>query len=88
MEMASEPWYSTGPMDVFPEEFATFLLGAQRVRKAFFKHHRDLLSAKFWQDAQASIRSGYVEDFFPYPVELRFCNQFGDATATEISEKS
>ena len=25
--MSSEPWYSVGPHDVFPEEFGTFLLG-------------------------------------------------------------
>ncbi|MCC4116987.1 bifunctional isocitrate dehydrogenase kinase/phosphatase [Aromatoleum toluclasticum] len=74
MEMSSEPWYSTGPMDVFPEEFATFLLGAPRVRQAFLKHHRDLLTPAFWQRTQASIRSGYIEDFFPYPEELRFCH--------------
>ncbi|AYH42456.1 bifunctional isocitrate dehydrogenase kinase/phosphatase [Azoarcus sp. DN11] len=74
MEMSSEPWYSAGPMDVFPEEFATFLLGAPRVRQAFLKHHRDLLSPGFWQRTQASIRSGYLEDFFPYPEELRFCH--------------
>ena len=76
MEMAAEPWYSAGPMDVFPEEFATFLLGVPRVRKAFLKHHRDLLAPKFWQRAQQRIRDGYVEDFFPYPLELRFCNLF------------
>lgn len=76
MEMSAEPWYSAGPMDVFPEEFATFLLGVPRVRKAFLKHHRDLLAPKFWQRAQQRIRDGYVEDFFPYPLELRFCNLF------------
>ncbi len=78
MEMSGEPWYSAGPRDVFPEEFATFLLGAPRVRKAFLKHHRDLLSPDFWQTAQASIQKGVVEDFFPYPKELRFCEQFED----------
>ncbi|MCG6886879.1 MAG: bifunctional isocitrate dehydrogenase kinase/phosphatase, partial [Proteobacteria bacterium] len=31
-EMAAEPWYNVGPNDVFPEEFATFLLGVSRVR--------------------------------------------------------
>ncbi len=77
MEMSSEAWYSAAPMDVFPEEFATFLLGAPRVRKAFLKHHRDLLDPAFWQGAQDAIRSGRVEDFFPYPAELRFCNLFG-----------
>ncbi len=77
MEMSSEAWYSAAPMDVFPEEFATFLLGAPRVRKAFLKHHRDLLEPAFWQGAQNAIRNGKVEDFFPYPAELRFCNLFG-----------
>ncbi len=72
MEMSGEAWYSAGPLDVFPEEFATFLLSNPRIRKAFMKHHRDLLSPAFWQNAQASIRSGHVEDFFPYPVEMRF----------------
>ncbi len=38
------------------------------------KHHKDLLQPKFWQDAQQKIREGHVEDFFPYPQELRFCN--------------
>jgi len=86
MEMASEPWYSAGQMDVFPEEFATFLLGAPRVRKAFLKHHRDLLDPRFWQQAQESIRSGYVEDFFPYPPELRFCNLFAESVSPAPSE--
>ncbi|MBC9073903.1 bifunctional isocitrate dehydrogenase kinase/phosphatase [Thauera sp. CAU 1555] len=79
MELSGEPWYSASPMDVFPEEFATFLLGSPRVRKAFLKHHRDLLEPGFWQQAQETIRSGYVEDFFPYPQEIRFRELFGEA---------
>ncbi|MBK7356937.1 bifunctional isocitrate dehydrogenase kinase/phosphatase [Propionivibrio sp.] len=78
MEMSSEPWYSVGKNDVFPEEFASFLLGSPKVRAAFLKYHRYLLNAKFWKAAQDKIRSGYVEDFFPYPEELRFCNAFKD----------
>ncbi|THF60629.1 bifunctional isocitrate dehydrogenase kinase/phosphatase [Pseudothauera rhizosphaerae] len=81
MELAGEPWYSAAPMDVFPEEFATFLLGSPRVRKAFLKYHRDLLEPGFWQRAQETIRSGYVEDFFPYPEEIRFRNLFPAAPA-------
>lgn len=76
MEMASEPWYSVGKNDVFPEEFASFLLGSPKVRSAFLKYHRDLLNVKFWKAAQTKILSGHVEDFFPYPEELRFCNAF------------
>jgi len=71
-EMSGEVWYPVNRGDVFPEEFATFLLGSPMVRKLFLKHHKDLLTPKFWQEAQEKIRSGHVEDFFPYPQELRF----------------
>ena len=73
-EMSGEVWYAVGKNDVFPEEFATFLLASPTLRKIFVRHHADLLSAKFWQTAQQKIRDGHVEDFFPYPQELRFCN--------------
>lgn len=73
-EMSGEVWYPVARNDVFPEEFATFLLGSPQVRKLFLKHHKDLLSPAFWQAAQAQIRAGHVEDFFPYPEELRFVN--------------
>ena len=73
-EMSGEVWYPVHRGDVFPEEFATFLLGSPTVRKLFLMHHKDLLSPTFWQEAQAKIRSGHVEDFFPYPQELRFAN--------------
>ncbi len=73
-EMSGEVWYPVNRGDVFPEEFATFLLGSPMVRKLFLKHHKDLLAPKFWQEAQEKIRSGHVEDFFPYPQELRFAN--------------
>ena len=73
-EMSGEIWYAVGKNDVFPEEFSTFLLASPVLRKVFHKHHADLLSPKFWQDSQQKIRDGHVEDFFPYPQELRFCN--------------
>ena len=73
-EMSGEVWYGVARNDVFPEEFATFLLSMPLVRKLFIKHHKDLLSTTFWQGAQEKIRNGHVEDFFPYPEELRFVN--------------
>lgn len=81
-EMSGEVWYAVARNDVFPEEFATFLLTSPQVRKIFMKHHKDLLSPKFWQEAQEKIRSGHVEDFFPYPQELRFINR-----QTELTEE-
>jgi isocitrate dehydrogenase kinase/phosphatase len=75
-EMASEPWYTVGPHDVFPEEFGTFLLGDPRVRAIFMQHHADLLEAEYWQRKQARIRAGVLEDVFPYPESVRFRNRY------------
>jgi isocitrate dehydrogenase kinase/phosphatase len=71
-ELASEPWYSVAANDIFPEEFASFLLGDQRIRKSFLKYHRDLLEVDFWVNKQEKIRSGELEDVFPYPQLIRF----------------
>lgn len=71
-EFRSEPWYSVEPNDVFPEEFATFLLATPKIRKIFLKYHRDLLSPAYWKQKQENIQAGIYEDVFPYPLELRF----------------
>jgi isocitrate dehydrogenase kinase/phosphatase len=71
-ELASQPWYNVAPNDIFPEEFRLFFSGNQRARKVFDKLHSDIYEASFWQGLQEKIRSGYVEDFFPYRRELRF----------------
>ena len=71
-EMATEPWYSVGPNDIFPEEFATFLLTNSRVRSAFMKYHADLLDADWWIARQEDIHNGVVNDVFPYPDTVRF----------------
>jgi isocitrate dehydrogenase kinase/phosphatase len=75
-EMAAEPWYSVGRNDIFPEEFASFLLTSPKIRAAFMRHHADLLDVGFWQQAQDDIRRGTIRDFFPYPEALRFCNRY------------
>ncbi|HJV07682.1 MAG TPA: bifunctional isocitrate dehydrogenase kinase/phosphatase [Chromobacteriaceae bacterium] len=74
MEMSGEVWYPVARNDVFPEEFGTFLLGDPQVRKVFLQYHRDLLDPRFWQHRQERIRQGYIEDFYPYPIEMRFIN--------------
>jgi isocitrate dehydrogenase kinase/phosphatase len=71
-ELAEEPWYSVGPKDVFPEEFATFLLSDPRVRKVFLERHRELLDADYWIQKQKRVSEGYFEDVFPYPETKRF----------------
>ena len=74
-EMSSQPWYSVGPNDIFPEEFRLFFSGNQRARKAFDARHSDLYDASFWTDLQDKLREGVVKDFYPYPRNLRFINQ-------------
>lgn len=75
-EMSSEPWYTVGPKDVFPEEFGHFLLGDRRVRKAFLNKHRDLLEYEYWQERKDRIQQGHIEDIFPYSETVRFTNRF------------
>ena len=75
-ELAPEPWFSVDPNDVFPEEFATFLLGDPRVREVFMKHHADLLDPEVWKAKQERLRAGSIENVFPYPLSIRFRNLF------------
>ncbi len=76
-EIAAEPWYPVGADDIFPEEFAAFLLSDPRIRQAFLARHAELLDARYWQATQAGIAAGHVEDVFPYPETLRFRRRFG-----------
>lgn len=73
-EWSAEPWYPVGPNDVFPEEFAAFLLVDPRVREAFLAEHADLLAPEFWNRAKERIAGGHIEDVFPYPESMRFRN--------------
>ena len=79
-EISAEPWYPVGAADVFPEEFAAFLLGDSRVREVFLENHRELLDVDFWASTQRKIAAGHVEDVFPYPETLRFRNRFAGRT--------
>ncbi|KRP67338.1 bifunctional isocitrate dehydrogenase kinase/phosphatase [Pseudomonas orientalis] len=65
-EMASEPWYSIGPLDVFPEEFPPFLFADASQRRLFDELHGELYNADYWKGLQEAIRAGKVIDVFPY----------------------
>lgn len=65
-EMSSEPWYSVGPMDVFPEEFPPFLFADIKQRRLFSQLHGNLYDADYWKRLQEAIRAGKVIDVFPY----------------------
>ncbi|WP_340621394.1 bifunctional isocitrate dehydrogenase kinase/phosphatase [Xenorhabdus siamensis] len=71
-ELASEPWYSVAPNDVFPEEFRHFLCSDKRIRKYFEESHSDLFKADYWRALQERIKNGYIEDVFAYRCRQRF----------------
>jgi isocitrate dehydrogenase kinase/phosphatase len=71
-EMSGDVWYAVGPHDVFPEEFATFLLTDPKTRECFCRYHADLLDAQWWQATQAEIRTGRQVEVLSYPAEVRF----------------
>jgi len=71
-EMAAEPYYSVGAHDVFPEQFAAFLVSDPQAREIFLEKHADLMSPEFWSGKQAQVRAGVLEDVFPYPQSIRF----------------
>ncbi len=52
--MSAEVWYAVDRRDMFPEQWGVFLLGDDRIRAAFLKHHADLLTPEFWNALQAA----------------------------------
>jgi len=71
-EMSAEPYYSVGPSDVFPEQFAQFLVAEPKARAIFLDYHAALTDPAFWQDRQAQLNAGVQADVFPYPASVRF----------------
>ena len=70
-EMSGEPWYSIGPLDVFPEEFPPFLFADSGQRRLFSQLHGELYDADYWKSLQEAIRGGKVIDVFPYRRKAR-----------------
>jgi isocitrate dehydrogenase kinase/phosphatase len=70
-EFSAEPWYYVGERDVFPEEFAPFMVPSGRLGDVFLSAHSDLLTLDFWLDAQAQQLAGEIRDVFPYGRERR-----------------
>ncbi|ERA33418.1 bifunctional isocitrate dehydrogenase kinase/phosphatase [Escherichia coli] len=75
-ELASEPWYSVSPGDVFPEEFRHWLCADSRIGPLFEEMHGDLFRADYWRALQNRIREGHVEDVYAYRRRQRFSVRF------------
>jgi isocitrate dehydrogenase kinase/phosphatase len=71
-EMASQPWYSVRPNDVFPEEFPGFLMRAGPNLSYLCKKHSDIFDADFWNELKRRIEAGEIMDVFPYRTGFRF----------------
>jgi len=71
-EMDNEVWYPVAERDVFPEEFATFLLTDPGVRADVLAHHRELLQAEWWQAVQERLAEGGLPEVLSYPDRVRF----------------
>ncbi len=71
-DMTTEPWFSVGEDDVFPEEFEKYFLTHPLIRNHFAEIHGDLMTAEFWRNKQDLIRAGILEDVYPYQQSNRF----------------
>jgi isocitrate dehydrogenase kinase/phosphatase len=54
-ETAAEPWFHTGPSDVFPEQWLQFLAIPPALREVFLQHHAELLTAAWWRNQSALL---------------------------------
>jgi len=66
-EFDPDPWFYVGPLDIFPEEFRTFLGFPEPLRSVFIEHHGDLFETDFWKRVQAKHRLGEIVDILAYP---------------------
>ncbi|MDH3694020.1 MAG: bifunctional isocitrate dehydrogenase kinase/phosphatase [Gammaproteobacteria bacterium] len=74
-EMSSQPCYSVGPNDVFPEQFTEFFFSDADSKDIFQQIHGELTEPEFWRQHQEKIIGGQQADVFPYPESIRFRNQ-------------
>jgi isocitrate dehydrogenase kinase/phosphatase len=70
-DFSEEPWFGTGPRDVFPEEFRRFIGLSPALLQVLDEHHPELYDVRFWQDMQQRVTSGEIIDIFPYPASRR-----------------
>lgn len=70
-DLSAEPWFSVAEHDVFPEEFAPFMVPPGPLRDVFLDAHRELLDPGWWRGIQDRLRAGEMFDTFPYREERR-----------------
>jgi isocitrate dehydrogenase kinase/phosphatase len=53
-ETAAEPWFHTGPNDVFPEQWLQFLAIPPALQEVFLQRHAALFTAAWWRGHAAA----------------------------------
>jgi isocitrate dehydrogenase kinase/phosphatase len=85
-DMSNDVWYPVAANDIFPEEFATFLLTDAGVRADFLKAHANLLDATWWQSVQQQLRGTDLPEVLSYADSVRFASP-GPPPAAEGSPR-
>ena len=75
--MSSDPWFSVGEQDVFPEEMKHFLGLPPDLAEIFVQHHGELFRADFWNGLQARHNAGEVLEVLPYRESRRLQHEEG-----------
>ena len=71
-ELSSEPWFTVGADDVFPEEFKKFFRFPDEISEKFEQAHGDLCDPEMWIQLQELNQSPDSGEFFPYSEQARF----------------
>ncbi len=67
----AEPWFYVGPMDIFPEEFQTFLGLQGGMRALFLSQHEEIFDFRWWKEMQKRHQAGELMDIVSYPEARR-----------------
>lgn len=70
-EMSSEPWFSVGPNDIFPEEFPRFLAIPREVKRTVMRQHGQVFEATWWRRWQRKVVAGELPELTPYSRDKR-----------------
>ncbi len=70
-EYASEPWYSIGKDDVFPEEFTQFMATNKILRRIFTTEFKKLTDYLYWKEIQDNYKKNITKHYYPYEQKFR-----------------
>ncbi len=85
-EMSGDVWYPVGPHDVFPEEFATFLLTDPRTRESLHLSPRRPADARNGgRPRRRDIRTGRLVEVLSYPDDAAVSRARSEPAARPVT---